>query len=153
MDALKSLFEGFDFAAFVPEVDTVLGWVELICRLAVMVGPLVLLGFGLVYLLAPPKEANHSVGYRFWWGMASLEAWQFTQRLAGMIWSALGLILTIVMALICNGFRGMEPMDMVWSAVVCLLWELGLAAAACLAVNITVIVLFDRNGFRRKDYR
>jgi len=153
MDALKSLFEGFDFAAFVPEVDTVLGWVELICRLAVMVGPLVLLGFGLVYLLAPPKEANHSVGYRFWWSMASLEAWQFTQRLAGMIWSALGLILTIVMALICNGFRGMEPMDMVWSAVVCLLWELGLAAAACLAVNITVIVLFDRNGFRRKDYR
>jgi len=153
MDALKSLFEGFDFAAFVPEVDTVLGWVELICRLAVMVGPLVLLGFGLVYLLAPPKEANHSVGYRFWWSMASLEAWQFTQRLAGMIWSALGLILTIVMALICNGFRGMEPMDMVWSAVVCLLWELGLAAAACLADNITGIVLIDRNGFRRKDYR
>ena len=56
MDALKSLFEGFDFAAFIPEVDTVLGWVELIARLAVMAGPLLLLGFGLVYLLAPPKE-------------------------------------------------------------------------------------------------
>ena len=153
MDALKSLFEGFDFAAFVPEVDTVLGWVELIARLAVMAGPLLLLGFGLVYLLAPPKEANHSVGFRCWWGMASLDAWQFTQRLAGMIWSALGLVLTIIMALICNGFRSMEPMDMVWAAVKCLLWELGLAAAACLAVNVAVIVVFDRNGYRRKDYR
>lgn len=152
MDALKSLFEGFDFAAFIPEVDTVLGWVELISRLAVMAAPLLLLGFGLVYLLAPPKEANHGVGFRCWWGMSSLEAWQFTQRLAGMIWSALGLVLTIVMALICNGFRNMEPMDMVWAAVSCLLWELGLAVAACLAVNITVIVIFDKDGFRRKDY-
>lgn len=153
MDALKSLFEGFDFAAFVPKVDTVLGWVELIARLAVMAGPLLLLGFGLVYLLAPPKEANHSAGYRFWWGMASLDAWQFTQRLAGLVWSALGLALTIIMALICNRFRSMEPMDMVWAAVKCLLWELGLATAACLAVNITVVIVFDRNGYRRKDYR
>ena len=152
MDALKSLLEGFDFAAFVPEVDTVLGWVELIARLAVMAGPLLLLGFGLVYLLSPPKEANHGVGYRFWWGMASLDAWQFTQRLAGMVWSALGLVLTIIMALICNGFRRLEPMDMVWSAVECLLWELGLAVVACLAVNITVIIVFDRNGYRRNEY-
>jgi hypothetical protein len=153
MDALKSLFEGFDFAAFIPEVDTVLGWVEMIARLAVMAGPLLLLGFGLVYLLAPPKEANHSAGFRCWWGMASLEAWQFTQKWAGIIWSALGLVLTIIMALICNGFRNMDPMDMVWSAVSCLLWELGLAAAACLAVNVLVIVVFDRNGYRRKDYQ
>ncbi len=152
MDALKGLFEGFDFAGFIPEMNTVLGWVELICRLAVMAGPLVLLGFGLVYLLSPPKEANYDAGYRCWWGMSSLEAWKFTQHLAGLIWSGLGLVLTIVMALICNGFRGMEPMDMVWSAVKCLLWELGLTGTACLAVNIAVMAVFDKDGFRRKDY-
>lgn len=152
MDALKSLFSDFDFAAFIPNLDTVLGWVELIARLAVMAGPLFLLGFGLVFLLSPPKEANHVAGYRFWWGMASLDAWQFTQKLAGMVWSALGLVLTIVMALICNGFRNLEPMDMVWSAVKCLLWELGLAGAACLGINITVMVVFDKYGYRRKEY-
>ena len=149
MDALKSLFSGFDFAAFIPDLNTVLGWIQLVCRLCVMAAPLILLGFGLVYLLCPPKEANHTAGYRFWWSMASLDAWQFTQHLAGLVWTGLGLVLTIIMALICNGYRRMETMDMVWSAVKCLGWEAVLTVIACLAINITVICVFDRNGFRR----
>ena len=142
LDSLKSLFEGFDIAAFLPELTTILGWVETLLRLAVMAAPLLLLGFGLLYLLAPPKEANYSLGFRCWWGMSSLDAWQFTQKIAGMIWSVLGLILTVVMALICNAFRRMEPMDMVWTAVKCLGWELGLTLVATLAVNVIVIVVF-----------
>ena len=153
LDSLKSLFEGFDIAAFLPELTTILGWVETLLRLAVMAAPLLLLGFGLLYLLAPPKEANYSLGFRCWWGMSSLDAWQFTQKIAGMIWSVLGLILTVVMALICNAFRRMEPMDMVWTAVKCLGWELGLTLVATLAVNVIVIVVFDKDGYRRKDYR
>ena len=153
LDSLKSLFEGFDIAAFLPELTTLLGWVETLLRLAVMAAPLLLLGFGLLYLLAPPKEANYSLGFRCWWGMSSLDAWQFTQKIAGMIWSVLGLILTVVMALICNAFRRMEPMDMVWTAVKCLGWELGLTLAATLAVNVIVIVVFDKDGYRRKDYQ
>ena len=130
-----------------------MGWVETLLRLAVMAAPLLLLGFGLLYLLAPPKEANYSLGFRCWWGMSSLDAWQFTQKIAGMIWSVLGLILTVVMALICNAFRRMEPMDMVWTAVKCLGWELGLTLVATLAVNVIVIVVFDKDGYRRKDYQ
>ena len=148
LDSLKSLFEGFDIAAFLPELTTILGWVETLLRLAVMAAPLLLLGFGLLYLLAPPKEANYSLGFRCWWGMSSLDAWQFTQKIAGMIWSVLGLILTVVMALICNAFRRMEPMDMVWTAVKCLGWELGLTLVATLAVNVIVIVVFDKDGYR-----
>ena len=153
LDSLKSLFEGFDIAAFLPELTTILGWVETLLRLAVMAAPLLLLGLGLLYLLAPPKEANYSLGFRCWWGMSSLDAWQFTQKIAGMIWSVLGLILTVVMALICNAFRRMEPMDMVWTAVKCLGWELGLTLVATLAVNVIVIVVFDKDGYRRKDYQ
>ena len=148
IEALKALFEDFDLAAFLPELDSVLGWIETLLRIAVMAGPL-LLGFGLLYLLAPPKEANYSLGYRFWWGMSSLDAWQFTQHVAGLVWSALGTGLTIVMALICNGFRRMEPMDMVWSAVKCLGWELVLTVVACLAINIAVFARFDKSGYRR----
>ena len=151
LDSLKSLFEGFDIAAFLPELTTILGWVETLLRLAVMAAPLLLLGFGLLYLLAPPKEANYSLGFRCWWGMSSLDAWQFTQKIAGMIWSVLGLILTVVMALICNAFRRMEPMDMVWTAVKCLGWELALTAIACVAINVMVIVKFDKDGFRRNE--
>lgn len=148
-DALKILFEEFDLAAFLPDLTDVIGWIEMVLRIAVMAGPVLLLGFGLLYLLAPPKEANHGLGYRFWWGMSSLDAWQFTQHLAGIVWSILGVILTIVMAIFCNAFRRMEPMDMVWSAVKCLGWELGLTAFFCIAIDIVVICVFDRRGFRR----
>lgn len=149
-DKLKELISNFDVENFLPKLDQVLGWVELLLRLAVMAGPLLLLGFGLVYLLMPPDEANYSLGYRFWWGMSSLDAWQFTQRVAGFVWTGLGLVLTVVMAIVCNSFRLLEPMDMVWSALRCLLWELGLTVVACLGIDIAVIARFDRAGFRRE---
>ena len=88
-DELKALFDELDLTKLLPDADQVLGAVQTVLRLAVMVGPLVLLGFGLLYLFAPPKEANHSLGYRFWWGMASLDAWIFTQKVAGIGWSVL----------------------------------------------------------------
>ena len=151
LEALKSLFSDFDFANFIPDLASVLGWVETLTRIAVMASPVLLLGFGLLFLLAPPKEANHGLGYRFWWGMSSLDAWQFTQHLAGMVWMVLGLVLTVVMSLICNGFRGMEPEAMLWLALKCILWELGLAVAACLAIDIAVVCVFDKRGFRRRE--
>ena len=140
-----------NLGALLPDLSTVVGWIELIARIAVMAGPILMLGFGLVYLLIPPKEANYGVGYRFWWGMSSLDAWKFTQRIAGMVWSGLGAVLTIVMAIVCSGFREMEPVDMVTRAGVCLIWELVLIAVACIAINVVVMVKFDKNGFRRNE--
>ena len=152
LDALMAIFTGFDVAAFLPELDTLLGWVEMILRILVMAGPLLMFGFDLLYLLAPPKEANYSVGWRFWWSMASLDAWQFTHRWTGRVWSGLGLLLTLIMAFVCNAFRRMEPMEMVWAAVKSLGWELGLMGVACIAINVAVIIVFDKDGYRRKDY-
>lgn len=152
LEALKSIFEGFDLAAFLPKIDSILGWVESLLRLCVMAGPLMLLGFGLFYLLAPPKEANFSLGHRFWWSMASLESWKFTHKWLGVVWTGLGLVLSVVMAVICNAFRRMEPMDMVWTAAKAIVWELALTVISCLIVNIVVIVVFDHQGYRRRDY-
>lgn len=153
LDALKELLENFDLNKILPSLDTIAGWVELALRLLVIVGPLMLLGFGLMYLLCPPKEANYSLGFRCWWGMASLESWQFTQKVAGILWSAAGLVLTLVMALLSTGFRDMEVTKMVDVAVSYLLWELGILLALCLIVNIAVIVFFDHKGFRREFTR
>ena len=152
MSSLGALFTDFDLAAFLPKIDTVMGWVETLLRICVMAGPLLLLGFGLLYLLAPPKEANHSLGYRFWWSMASLDAWQYTHRLVGIVWTALGSVLTFIMGLICNSFRRMEALDMVFSAVKCLGWVLALTAIACIAVDVMVVITFDKDGYRRADY-
>ena len=140
-----------DFGSLMPDLSTVMGWIELAFRMAVMAGPILLLCFGLVYLLVPPKEANYGLGYRFWWGMASLDAWKYTQRIAGMVWSGLGAVLTVVMAIVCSTFRDLEPMDMAMRAGACLLWELGLVAAACIAINVVVMVKFDKDGYRREE--
>lgn len=149
MDSIIALFENFDPAAFIPEVNTLLGQLELLARIAVMIGPLILLGLGLWYFLAPPKEANHHAGFRTLWGMGSVEAWQFTQRIAGICFAVLGFVLTVVMALICNGYRGMDVMDMLWSAVKCILWQIGLVLVATVGIHIAVIVFFDWKGNRR----
>ncbi len=154
MEALKSLLQNMDPATLleklIPDLSTVMGWVEMAIRLAVMAGPLIMLGLGLLSLLAPPKEANYGLGYRCWWGMASLEAWKYTQRLAGMIWSSLGAALTIVFAFICNGLRGMNGMEMVIRGAKCIFWELIFVAAACIAIDVMVMKAFDKDGFRRE---
>lgn len=150
VDFLKSLLSDFDVAALLPDLPTFFQGIEGVLRIAVMAGPLCLLGLGLWYLLLPPPEANHNFGYRCFWAMSSVEAWQFTQRLAGLVWSALGLILTLVMGFLCNGYRDLSWDDMVWSAFWALVWELALIALSIVAINVVILVLFDRKGLRRK---
>ena len=148
---MESAASELNLGALLPDLGTVLGWIELAFRVAVMAGPIILLGFGLMYLLAPPKEANFSVGYRFWWGMASLEAWTYTQRIAGLVWTALGAALTVILSIVCAFFRGMDPMDMAWAAVICIVIELVLVAAACIAINLMVMKKYDKDGFLKEE--
>ena len=150
-DSIKELMDGFDPAALLPELDTVFGKIELVCRIAVMVGPVLLIALGLTYLLLSPKEANHHLGYRCYFGMGSVQAWRFTQKFSGIVLGVLGLVLTAVMVFMMMSFRGMAVEAMVWRAVKCLIWEAALALLANMAINGTVFFLFDSNGdFRSK---
>lgn len=146
IESLKTLINEFDFAKFLPEIDSILGWVVIFARLCVIAAPIALLFFGLWYLLLPPKEANHRAGYRFYFGMGSVEAWRFTQKVSGIAWTALGLILTVVMVLISNGFQDMDPMVMLDKAVVCILWELGLIFVSRLIIDLMLVCRYDRKG-------
>ena len=106
IDSIKEIMDGFDPAALLPDLTTLVGKVEFVTRIAVMVGPIVLLVLGVLYFFASPKEANYHFGYRCYFGMGSMDAWRFTQRLAGLVLAALGLILTVVMLFVCGSFRG-----------------------------------------------
>ena len=127
LDSIKELMDNFDPASLLPDLGSVIGKVELVCRIAVIVGPVVLLVLGLIYLFLTPKEANYYIGYRCFYGMGSVKAWRFTQRVAGLLFASLGLILTVIMVIVSGGFSGMEAMDMVWSALKCLIWQGALA--------------------------
>ena len=151
MEYIMSFLGGeFDPATLLPDLGTLLGKVELLLRLVVLAGPVTILVLGLIYFLIPPKEANHHLGYQFFWGKSSVEAWRFTQKLAGIVWAVLGLILAIIGLFSSSGFQGMEAMDMVWRAVKCVLWQLGLVAVSVIGIDITVVVLFNSKGQRRQ---
>lgn len=150
MSKITELLDSLDIAKLIPDLEGLLNKVPAICVLAVMIGPLLLLALGLLYLFAPPKEANHKAGFRTYFGMGSVQAWRFTQRVAGMTLGGLGLILTVVMGIICLSFGRLEMIPLLERAMTCLIWEVILAAVAYFAVVILVTVLFDKNGYRRR---
>ena len=152
IDDIKQIMDDFDPAALLPDLTTLEGKAELICRVAVLVGPIVLLVLGLAYLLLSPREANYHFGYRCFFGMGSVQAWRFTQKVAGALWGLLGLILTLVMVNKTNGYREMEIVDQIWGALRCLTWEVILAAASCLVINLTAMVFFTINGDPRMRF-
>ena len=148
-EALKSLINDFDPMKLIPDLGNLLGWLELAIRVSVMVGPAILLALGLWYLILPPKEANHVAGYRFYWGMGSVDAWRFTQRMAGIVWGLLGLGLTIMGVLVTNKYPDMNAMEMAYNAITCIVLQIALAFGSCIIMNIVLFVMFDMKGRRR----
>lgn len=152
--SIKSIMDGFDPASLLPDLSKVFGSLVGVCRVAVMIGPVIALILGLAYLFLAPKEANYYFGYRCYFGMGSVRAWRFTQRIAGMILGGLGLILTVIMAIVTAGYGSMDSMDMVWNAVSCLVWEAILLLITTVAINLTAMANFDAKGeYRHKTGR
>ena len=150
IESIKSLMDGFDPAALLPDLSDLFGSLATLCRFAVMIGPVVLLILGLAYLFLSPKEANYYFGYRCYFGMGSVQAWRFTQRMAGLLFGGVGLILTIVMYVISGSFAGMEITQMVWKAAGCLAWQVGITLALTLLINFLAFFFFDAKGGPRR---
>ena len=150
MEAINALLEGFDLSKLVPDLTSFLGWLQMLCTIAVLLGPILLLVFGLIYLTIPPKEANHRFGFRTYFGMGSVEAWLFTQKLAGIVWTALGGVLLIVAGIICMSLSSKTVPEVAMTAVKCLLAEAGASLLGWLVITLTTVIAFDRHGNRRK---
>ena len=150
IESIKQAMDGFDPAALLPDLGELFGSLATLCRFAVMIGPVVLLILGLAYLFLAPREANYYFGSRCYFGMGSVQAWRFTQRIAGMLFGGVGLILTIVMYVISGGFAGMEVTDMVWKAAGCLAWQAIIALVLTFLVNFLAFFFFDAKGGPRR---
>ncbi len=150
IESIKALLDGFDPATLLPDLSKVFDTLAPVCRFAVLIGPVVLLLLGLSYLILSPKEANHYLGYRCYFGMGSEYAWRFTQRLAGFLFTGIGLVLTVVMFAISASFPYMQLTAMVWRAFFCLLVELAAAVLLILIVNLSAAFRFDRKGRHRR---
>ena len=149
-EAIKKTFEDFDLAKLLPQIDSIFDKITVLCRICVMIGPILLLILGLCYLLLAPKEANFYFGYRCYYGMGSVHAWRFTQRIAGMVLGGLGLVLTVIMAILSLGFGSMEVEALLWRTVWCLVWQAVLTLLATLAINSLAMFWFNRKGELRR---
>ena len=150
IDDLKKVLEESDLGAVLPDLNAIMDKMAPIMRIALLAGPIILLVLGLLYLFASPKEANYKFGYRCYFGMGSVRAWRYSQRLAGIVFAGVGLILTVVMFIVTGGFGDMDVMDMLWKTLKCGIWEAVIIAVAHLAVNLVVMCFFDAKGHLRR---
>lgn len=146
MDKITELLNSFSLEKYIPKLDTVEGWVQWLVSLAVRVGPLCILILGLVYLLIPPKEANRKAGYRTYFGMGSVMAWRFTQRVAGIIMTVVGLILTIIAYSAVGKFSDMDLMAMGEKAFSLIKTQVICALVIYVFMFVLTAVMFDHKG-------
>ena len=152
-EALKALLGGIDIAGLIPKIEDILAYVAPTVQILVMVGSFVMLAFGLYCLMIAPKEATHAAGYRFRWGMASDHSWRFMQRVAGVVFSMLGMLSAIYMALFTRHLADLPLMDLMTQSCKYILMQAALAVIGCLVTNFLVIYRYDRKGNRRYTWK
>ena len=135
-----------DLGKYIPKLDKLMGWVHWLVSFAVRVGPLCILILGLIYLLIPPKEANRKAGYRTYFGMGSIMAWRFTQRVAGILMTLVGLILFLAARSAVAKFSGMDSMEMAKTAFAVIKVQVICALVIYIFMFLLTAVLFNRKG-------
>ena len=150
LEKVTALFAGLENGPTAPDTGALIEKSMTIAKVLVIAGPLIMLILGLLYLFAAPREANHHFGYRCYFGMGSEQAWQFTQRIAGVTWIALGAVMTLVMLIVTARFPGQDVLEMLSTAGTCVVVEALVLLAATLVIRITVAACFDRHGERRR---
>lgn len=149
MDLITKLFD-LDLSTLVPDMPIVMGIVGFLLVLAVLAGPILLITLGALYSFRPAPEANFKYGFRTYFGMGSIQAWQFSQKIAGLVFGGLGIVLLLVMLIVALTFINKDLLQVATTATVCLLWQAGLVLLARLAIAIICCVYFDKDGSARK---
>ena len=143
LDTLK------DLEKLIPKLDTLMDWVQWLISFAVRIGPLCILILGLIHLLIPPKEANHKAGFRTYFGMGSVEAWMFTQRVSGAIMTVVGLILLLIAKGAVKNFAGMDTMEMAEKAFRLVKGQIICALVIYVFMFLLTAVMFNHKGIPR----
>ena len=150
MSFITKIFD-MDFGALVPPLDSVLGWIRLALSVLLLAGPIVMVLLGGAYLLFAPPEANYRFGFRAYFGIGSVEAWKYSQKVAGIAFVSVGVILAIIMAIVIKDFGEKNAFQMAETALVCLLWQAGAVMLVRLVVGILCAVFFNPDGTRRRE--
>lgn len=146
MEAITEFLEDFDFAKLLPEIGKFLSDLRFWTGVLMVLGPLVLLGFGLWYYFRPVQEPDERRGYRLKCAMASVKAWRYTQRLAAIVWIIAGGAMTLISIVICLILLGADELALMTTAVIWLIIEVILTLASHFVIRHMVGKNFDKDG-------
>lgn len=109
--------------------------------------PLLMLGFGLISLMHPPKNINSWYGYRTARSMKSQAAWDFAHRYCGRLWTRLGVVLLAVSVavLVPVGLLGEDTVRCV-AAVILLGIQVVVLLGSIVPVEQALKKNFDEDG-------
>ena len=151
MSDILSFLQDFDVANFLPAPEkylrSLVGWV----RLLVLIGPLVMLGLGLWYYYGQQKNVRKGISFRAFWGMKSVSAWRFAQKVAGIGYILVGGGLTVLMFVVSLFFSGKHGFVMINIALICVIIELILITLTWITVHLLVYKAYDKEGKPRKQ--
>ncbi len=149
MDKIMEILGGFDIANILPEVNSTVGFIVLLARIVTFFIPLLILGLGLSYFLKPTPEANHTFGFRTYFGMGSVEAWRYSQRIGGFVYIILGGVMTLGALIAFIILLGDSIPTVLTGCAACVVVEMIFVALTTLTLNIVISVRYDRDGYRR----
>ena len=146
MKAMFSPADNFGINDLLPDMGGFLGDIRFYLCLFLLIVPILMVVIGAVRLFWPAKEANHTVGYRTFFGMGSVYAWRVTQWLSGILFGAVGAILLLLAIIQCFAMGGRELNDAVTSVYTWLIVEGVALLAAIVTVEVLIGLQFDKQG-------
>ena len=155
MEKITEILDKLDLAKFVPELDKLLELALKATRFAVRVGPMCILLLGIIYLFLHPNEANHKAGYRTFFGMGSVHAWRFTQRVSGFIMILVGLFLNSSAKKAAEGFSIQNSDEMISQAFELIKVQILWAVIIFVFMALLTTVMFNVKGkcrFKRLEH-
>lgn len=146
MEKITEILDKLDLAKLVPELDKLMDLALNVARFAVRVGPMCILILGIIYLFLHPNEANRKAGYRTFFGMGSVHAWRFTQRVSGFIMIIVGLFLNGAAKKAAEGFTMQDSDAMIEKAFALIKVQILWAVIIFVFMALLTTVMFNAKG-------
>ena len=150
MEAITGFLEDFDFAKLLPEIGKFMSSLRFWMNFIMLLGPVVLLIFGVCYYFRPVEEPSEKLGFRVRCAMGSTEAWLFAQKQAGTVWMYLGGAMTVVSVVLLLLLLGAEAMTLALVAVIWMSLQAILAVASYFFLRSKVSAHYDKEGKPKK---
>jgi hypothetical protein len=138
--------DNFGVYDLLPEMGGFLGDIRFYLCLFLLLVPVIMVIMGALRFFRPAAEANHSVGYRTFFGMGSVYAWRVTQWVSGILFLGVGGLLLLLAIIQCFVMGGKEVGDAVTNMYTWLIVEGVGLILSIVAVEVVIGLQFDKNG-------